>query len=312
MITMSCENIRKAESYSEGVLRMLRDAMETLSLPPDLTVVVVGSLARREASEQSDVDYFVIQKKGSGRDVLKEVGLVIESLGLKAPSPTGAFAQAVKHSQFLKKIGGNNESNDDLTRRMLFLLESEWIYGREMYESTFRDAINLYIREHITQHQLARFFLNDLIRYYRTICVDFEYKTASIGKSWGDRNIKLMFSRKLLYFSGILAAAETAQSTYEYKRSRLIALLRKTPIQRMTDVCGDEAGRVMIRYDQFLGWMSDESRRKLLKETTDDRSSHEDLFREMKNAGYHFSWCLESMFYKCYAPTHPINQAILL
>jgi len=49
--------------------------------------------------------------------------------------------------------------------------------------------------------ETSRFLLHDLIRYYRTICVDFEYKTYENGKPWGDRNIKIQFSRKFLYFS---------------------------------------------------------------------------------------------------------------
>lgn len=78
------------------------------------------------------------------------------------------------------------------------LLESDWLYGQEIYRGLFRSIIERYIGQKITQHQLARFFLNDLIRYYRTICRFPEYKTANGGKSWGDRNLKLMFSRKLL------------------------------------------------------------------------------------------------------------------
>lgn len=308
---MSQRNIQVARSYSEHILGTLREKMEGLSLPAGALVVVVGSIARREASAQSDIDYFVISDGDPGRDILVEVAEAIGSLGLRAPSPTGAFAKVISATEILDKIGGNNESNDDLTRRMLLLLESDWIYDEAGYRELINSVIERYIRDGITQHQLARFFLNDLIRYYRTICVDFEYKTVSAGKSWGDRNIKLMFSRKLLYFSGVLAAAQTAQSSCMSKRSILISFLRKPPLVRLEDVCGSDASMVLESYDKFLGWMADSEIRDLLKRTTADRHSHTDDFRELKNAGHHFSWCLESLLHRRYAPTHPINQALL-
>lgn len=305
------QNIQAAETYSERVLGELREAVGKLSLPSNSILVTVGSLARREASPQSDLDYFLVLDGESDRDILAEVNAAISGLGLRPPSPTGAFAKAINSIEFLDKIGGNSESNDDLTRRMLFLLESDWIHGQAKYEALFDGVIERYIRDGITQHQLARFFLNDLIRYYRTICVDFEYKTATAGKSWGDRNIKLMFSRKLLYFSGVLAAAATAQSACDFKRSELKRLLRMPPLRRVEDVCGQDAQRIMDRYDTFLRWMADERVRGLLKKTTAERGAQDEEFRTMKNAGHHFSWDLESVFHRRYAPTHSINQALL-
>lgn len=305
------KNIQAAIAYSDGVLQNLRREVASILLPDGTIVITVGSLARREASPQSDLDYFVVFDGETDRDILAEVSAAISALDLRAPSPTGAFARAVSSAEFLERIGGNGESNDDLTRRMLFLLESDWIFGESGYETLFDGVIERYIREGITQHQLARFFLNDLIRYYRTICVDFEYKTGTVGKSWGDRNIKLMFSRKLLYFSGVLAAAATAQSGCEFKRSELKRLLRMAPLDRVRDVCGDDAHRIVGRYDEFLGWMADEDVRGHLKDTSAERAVHSDRFRAMKNAGHHFSWDLESLFHRRFAPTHPINQALM-
>lgn len=308
---MSHENIKAAITYSNNTLATLRDELQRLSLPEHTIVVAVGSLARREASSQSDIDYFVVSDVVTERDVLADVCEAIHRLQLRAPSPTGAFAKITSSREFLDKIGGNHESNDDLTRRMLFLLESDWIHGENGYEALFDGVIERYISEGITQHQLARFFLNDLIRYYRTICVDFEYKTVTVGKSWGDRNIKLMFSRKLLYFSGVLAAAATAQSGCGFKRSELKRLLRMPPIKRVEDMCGSDAHRILDRYNQFLGWLADVEIRELLRKTSADRKDHSERFRAMKNAGHHFSWDMESLFHQRFAPTHPINQALM-
>lgn len=313
MTLTGLSHIQKSKIYSEDLVSQLRGALAQISLDDNLAVVIVGSLARREASEQSDLDYFIVYNAVvEPEGALDAIKGAVEALGLTPPSADGAFAKIVSSEEFLSTIGGTEESNRDLTRRMLFLLESDWIYGELMYNSLLDAVIQRYIRDGITQHQLARFFLNDLIRYYRTICVDFEYKTLDCGKSWGDRNIKLMFSRKLLYFSGVMAAAETVQSSCDYKRKELRRLLLMAPIDRIVDVCGHDAERVMKRYDAFLGWMSDSVLRSRLKSTTADRHSHTDEFRAMKNSGHHFSWELESLLHRRYAQTHPIYQAVLL
>ncbi|WP_295953120.1 nucleotidyltransferase domain-containing protein [uncultured Xanthomonas sp.] len=310
---MDTPNITKAEDYSNRKIDALRSAFSSLGLDGGISIVTVGSLARREASEQSDLDYFIICPDADGDgEVRNKINSCIAQLEIRPPSSSGAFATSVSPENLKRAIGGSSESNDELTRRMLFLLESDWLYGREVYEELFADLISLYIKNGITQHQLARFFLNDLIRYYRTICVDFEYKTCDGGKSWGDRNIKLLFSRKLLYFSGIVAVAGTAQSSCEFKKSELTRLLKMTPINRVKDSCGGDSDRLMARYDAFLGWMSDVGVRGRLRETSSDRNAHSDEFRAMKNAGHHFSWDIENLLHRCFAQTHPIYQALFL
>lgn len=82
------------------------------------------------------------------------------------------------------------------------------------------------------------FFLNDLIRYYRTICVDFEYKTFEANKPWGIRNIKLIFSRKLIYFSGVLIAAEMYQRSAQQKKKIVKELISLSPVERLRKACG--------------------------------------------------------------------------
>lgn len=191
------------------------------------------------------------------------------------------------------------------------LLESDWLANESLFNSLVEESIQSYVRDGITQHQLCRFFLNDLIRYYRTICVDFEFKTAHQGKSWGDRNVKLLFSRKLLYFSGVVTVAQTAQNTGEQKRRILREMLRKTPLQRIEEVCGPQSLPVLGSYSEFLEWLANSEIRELLNTTDADRLQHSEEFRRMKNKGHHFSWQLANLFESTYPPIHPIRQALI-
>lgn len=114
-----------------------------------------------------------------------------------------------------------------------------------------------------------------------------------------------------MYFSGVLAVAETAQHTYKEKRRVLIDMLRKTPITRLELICGDHANRALDSYDAFIESMGEESFRSMLQRTTIDRNSHSDEFRLMKNKGHHFSWELARLLKDTYDSSHPIHHALL-
>ena len=212
-----------------------------------------------------------------------------------------------------ENIGGQDDKNDKITRRLLFLLESDWLYNKKAAEQYREAIVDRYIKNTITDHQISRFLLNDLIRYYRTMCVDFEYKTAEVGKPWGTRNIKLQFSRKLIYFSGILIAAESAQRTYPYKKNITLELIELTPIERILKICGTTAHRALELYDRFLEKISDKSIRDITDKVTADRKTHDEYpeFRDLKNAGHHFSWELARLLKQTYDSSHPIHNALI-
>jgi hypothetical protein len=92
----------------------------------------------------------------------------------------------------------------------------------------------------LEEHKICRFLLNDVIRYWRTICVDFEFKTADANKPRAIRLIKLRLSRMLLYFAGVAAIRETAGKNAASKRATLAHLLAKPPVERLCEVFGIE------------------------------------------------------------------------
>jgi predicted nucleotidyltransferase len=293
--------IAKALEYSTHTLASMRDVLNVKQLGEHCAVVATGSFGRKEASGESDVDFFLIHDEHAdateANRLRPEVATWIASVVPRAPSVDGAFNAVESIETMLNNVGGNEDQNQKITRRMLLLLEGTFLYNSALFERLRRRMVELYVRETITEHGLARFLLNDIIRYYRTMCVDFEYKTAEQKKPWGLRNLKLMYSRKLLYFGGVVAVAETAQKTRRQKVELLINLLNETPIARLQSLFGGAA---------------DTQLRSRLESVTQDRSTQFPEFRELKNDAQHFTWALERLLVSRYPPGHPIHTALIL
>jgi hypothetical protein len=272
-------------------------------------------LARKEITYGSDFDGYLIARDTNVEDV-KRSALWIEAQSkstLVTPSADGTFGpnEIEVFEDILKNIGGNEDINKKITRRVLLILESMPIGDKNIYEDICRQIVERYISEKITHHQLGLFLLNDIIRYYRTVCVDYEYKTVEVGKSWGIRNIKLIYSRKLMYFSGLLICAEMAQHSYKRKREICTSLMRKTPIERILHIFGRDALAPLSYYDNFLGHMNDPNARDELGSVNIDTRNNSELFTNLKNEGHHFTWALKSAFERHYEIGHPIYKAIM-
>jgi predicted nucleotidyltransferase len=313
------EALQKRRSFSEDQIALLRKQLSG-KFSENISVVVTGSYARREASAESDIDYFLIgdaSRLGDSASAQLENAQAIASeaatsLGIKPPSMTGAFAQSETVDEMTRNVGGNDDPNFKLTHRLLLLLEGEWLAGEGVFHDARKKLLeDVYVRAEISDHQIARFLLNDVIRYWRTMGVDFEYKTQEGNKGWGIRNIKLVYSRKLMYFSGVLMVAETAQSTRRIKLQRLSELLVMTPIERVQHLFGRDCESVLQMYVKFLGSMSDGAVRKDLEEVSINRAGQNDAFRDLKNEGHHFSLELEQLLRRRYPPSHPIHHAML-
>ncbi len=169
------------------------------------------------------------------------------------PARGGPFTAVERLSDMVRNMGGQEDTNQRLTRRMLFLLEGEPLSEREGFRFARRALLDRYIAPRVGDGMLPLFLLNDLIRYYRTIAVDYEFKTGEADKPWGLRNLKLVFSRKLLYASGLFALGAARDGDARAKVERLEALLGLTPLDRMAEICGAAAvGPVRDSYDHFL------------------------------------------------------------
>jgi hypothetical protein len=305
--------IASARKYSEEKLNLLRGAIKPL-IPDDEMVFINGSFARREASASSDVDFYIVTRhedlKPGWADHVKSA---IEKIVPISPAEDGAFYHVEQRETLIRNIGGEHDDNHNITRRMLLLLEGEWLFNGEGLRDIRRKILERYIADGITDHQLALFLLNDIVRYYRTMAVDYEFKTVETEKvkPWAIRNIKLMFSRKLLYASGLFSVATTADRTRLTKISELESLFELSVIDRMQAICGPAARAALESYDHFLSKLEDKSIRDHLNQLSKEQRQTDLTFRDLKNEGHHFTRELLKLFENTFDSTHPIRRAII-
>lgn len=306
--------LQQCQDHSAEKCEALRHGLEAkLPSNSDHIVLVCGSYARREAAGPSDVDYFLVPREESedNQRHINDINSIITQLGLKLPSSGGPFARLRTRESIIENIGGAYDSNDNITQRMLLLLEGDWLFNEEGFRKLRREILSTYLRGDIPEHQVALFLLNDIIRYWRTICVDYEYKTTEEDKPWAIRNIKLVFSRKLLYASGLFSVALTADMSKEKKIERLEELFDEPPLERIVRICGRAATERMLRcYEAFLDCISDDKSRRHL-EQLEGSERNDPLFREIKNEGHQFTLELLKLFETTFHSTHPIRRAII-
>ncbi len=198
-------------------------------------------------------------------------------------------------------------------RRMLYLLEGEWLTNEREFKSIRTDIIKKYVKNIDDDRQIALFLLNDIIRYWRTITVDYTAKTTGPNpKPWATRNIKLVFARKLLYASGLFAVALTADRTQSDKQKILIKMFEMPAFDRIAFVCGEQsAQRLKELYDVFLKKMADADMRSHLENLEWKDKKDDAKFRYLKNESHYFGRELMGLFESSFHSSHPIRTTVI-
>jgi predicted nucleotidyltransferase len=305
------------KNYSEEVVRKIRNSLsEAFTGDSDLAVVVTGSFGRNEASEASDMDWFIVVNEALDNDETKRLEDIVTSIinvyVVKNVGDTGTFGGVVTKNELLVNFGGDEDTNQKFTRRMLYLLESKWLFNENLYNELKFDILSRYIKVEVPDSGLNRFILNDVIRYYRTICTDYEFKVSENDKKWGVRKIKLRFSRKLLYFSGLITVASTVSMSRELKLEKTKKLLSLAPIERIQYIFGKEQTATMMSYySEFLEQISKDDVRQSLDEVERKGRNENVAYRNLKNLSEHFNWEMEKCFVQGFPPSHPIHAAMI-
>lgn len=317
--------IAKARSDSSRVLDELKQLANGL-VPADASIVFYGSLARREWTTGSDVDWTLLvdgQADQNYRCVAAEFRRRLDQAGRKHPGPTGIFGNVSFSHELIDCIGGERDTNTNTTRRILLLLESAAFSQVDAHQRVIRGLADRYLdseRGFLTEtgrkYKVPRFLLNDVVRYWRTVCVDYVNKQWERGgDGWALRNIKLRFSRKLMFAAGLLMCFSSRldegpddgglfideNGAKKAVRERLVSLIGTPPLDmichRLSAGPADNARRILAAYDGFLSRLGDPSIRAELAVLNENKADGSRAFRELRERSREFQEGLTQLFF---------------
>jgi hypothetical protein len=244
----------------------------------DLCIIAVGSLGRLEALEASDLDLIPILKDKKLLSNFAECDAylrktIADTLNVKV-SKGESLTKADTVSGFADSalIGGDTDSVTHLTKRVLILTESVSIGGKLDIRQVRNDILRGYGEMHRTRGRHVLSLVNDIARYFRTLCIEYKGKVDADGKDWCTRNLKLRYSRKLWYFANLAAIVTVAERFPRGERAyqeQLLQLFEMPPYMRLLKQCGPnhavEVGRILECFSVFLEFMSCLDRRSALE-----------------------------------------------
>jgi hypothetical protein len=295
--------IAAARRYTERRLGERRERLATLGIDPGATVVLMGSWGRREVTSESDDDFMVLLEGPARENAQPTIDQVAEALGGDPPGAEEVFGEQVWLEDLRGKIGRDQDTNTNLTRRMLVVLESVPVGGEEAHATARRALLEGYLDANVKHHRPPRFLLNDVIRYWRTIAVDFESKMrARKGEGWGLRNAKLRLSRKALFAGGVLPVLECYRHATDDMLDYLDEEMSVPPLDRIADAfvnhqALDAGVRALTAYDAFLSILDDGDQRRQLTELGLEEATDSPLFTRVAELGKEFEAGLLSLLF---------------
>ncbi len=251
-------------------------------------------------------------------DVAKEVEVSLQQAGYHEPGPTGTFGTLSSSHELVHHIGGAEDTNQNITRRMLLVLESISLSDQVTHERVIRAILERYIvgdppATSPPKFHVPLFLFNDIVRFWRTLTVDYATKKWQRSNAgWALRNTKLRMSRKLLFTKGLLIcflcdeefAGQASSGEPGIVLRELLnycfGLARRPPIQVLAGVllrfaAEETARKTMLAYERFLATLGDEEKRNHLQKLEFGKAD-DALFNEQRQNSRDFRDGLEELF----------------
>jgi len=219
-------------------------------------VYATGSLGRCEASVYSDLDLFIVSKMeneklsgGKQQSLLRrldniriQADLIQVTRELNIPEFSGDGKYLV-HYSVQELIGTLGKPEDDalntFTARLLLLLESHPLIGEAVYKDVIEEVIAPYWKD-FADHKadfVPAFLTNDILRLWRTFCVNYEANTSSEPTAENakrkSKNYKLKHSRLLTCYSALLYLLAVYGRQNTVSLDNVVQMTQLTPTKRL-------------------------------------------------------------------------------
>lgn len=290
----------------------MRELLSGIELEEKASVVLFGSWGRQELTDHSDDDWAVLvngSDTARARASLGQIGGVIGQ-GERKPGAQGLFGDVIPCDNLVENIGLEADDNKNLTRRLLLLLESVAVAHEPAHRGCRRRVLSGYLDDSVKSYRPPRFLLNDVIRYWRTVCVDFVGKERQgAGEKWALRNLKLGTSRKALFAGGLLPVLLCHRFPAADIDPFLTAMIELPSIDRIAwayiELDAVDAGvRAISAYDGFLGLLSDAEIRAELEKLSRDEAMGSEVFFQGKRLAREFQQGLLALLFE--TPLEPL------
>lgn len=263
-------------------------------------VYLTGSGGRGEAGRNSDLDLFILGREERGQrmlsrldEIIVKADLIEESRRLDFPEFSGDGKYLVHYTvgQLCNKLGDQqDDAENTFTARLLLLLESDVLLGKEVYESAINDVIAAYWLDYEKHRQafVPAFLGNDIVRLWKTFCVNYEARSRKKPDKDDDNelidrkilNYKLKHSRMLTCYSGLVYLLWVSKKHSTVTPANAREMVSLTPTQRLEwlrgqdDSLGALINPLLADYETFLAVTDAE------KATLREKFSNRDLAKE--------------------------------
>ena len=250
------QNLADRFNFSRNFLEKARNSTASLlgAEWPNVAIFAAGSLGRLETGRSSDLDVFFLAKpSGTSPDALHPVSRLEEislfaklieintQLNLPKFSGDGRYLKVHDLQRVISSTGDAHDDSENLfTTRLLLLLESKSLWNDDLRKEAISKVLAYYFKDGKGKKDFRPlFFLNDVLRYWRTLCLNYERDRVTSSK-WWKTNLNLKFSRKLTVFSTVLIILTKAA----IDEASFISMTEKVPLERLAyalDVLGDNS-----------------------------------------------------------------------
>lgn len=247
----------------------------------DICVYATGSYAREEAWEKSDLDLFFINTDKNNVPLSKLTKILVDAELIKLNNKL-LLPEFSNDGQFLEihllkdiiDIGSQEEDYKNFfTARMLFLLESKPLFNKTTYDKVLDRVIDAYFRD-FNKHEkdfIPVFLVNDILRYWKTLCLNYEHKRNRGKRSEREKklkahknNLKLKFSRKLTCYSFlIMIISYYVKPNFTFNKKIIKEIVNKTPVERLLFVANNSNDNIkanihksLVIYSEFLNFVN--------------------------------------------------------
>ncbi|WP_040600787.1 nucleotidyltransferase domain-containing protein [Patulibacter medicamentivorans] len=267
-------------TYSEERLAELRDRLSDLREPlatTGLSIYATGSYGRLEAWKESDIDLFFIYENSPDFSYLTFLRLggrlveVTEEMEFPPFSGDGKYLESLDAGAMEQILGSrDDDSTNAFTARMLLLLESQPVSDPGRYAALISRVVGFYYRD-FEGHEsdfVPTFLINDILRFWRTLTLNYEHDRAELGRLEGSedqlreakaksavKNYKLKLSRLSTCFSMVLHLTCDEPPVTARRVADLCGMTpqeRFSALQGRTDIADQLLKDLDTKYEAFL------------------------------------------------------------